>query len=291
MSDVVTNAEAGTTLRFTAGTVADALTVDKSLTFSGVNRGVSQNHAQTVDEENATQLGATFTVDNAEADVVLDGVDFTENGYIVVNNAKSVTIKNARFYGLADTAAKTYPIKISSTNSVKVDIQNCYFGDSPAGTTGQVYNIIEPNAPMKDGSVISNNYFTRGALSHNCISVYQVEEGATIRIENNTFGFSDGTVRIGVQGSPACTFEINNNTVLEIDEGNPTYQGLVLVQPYGKQTATFANMVINMANNTMPCEQQIYTYYGTNDLVLTRENLPQITVDGENVTQTVAIVH
>ena len=56
------------------------------------------------------------------------------------------------------------------------------------------------------------------------------------------------------------------------------YAGLLLVQPYGKQTESFENCRILINNTTKPTdegkEQLFYVYCGANDTVLTPATLP-----------------
>ena len=55
---------------------------------------------------NVTKITELLTIDGAGKEVVLDGLDFTENGYVKVLNAKSVLIQNCRVYGLNVDALK-----------------------------------------------------------------------------------------------------------------------------------------------------------------------------------------
>lgn len=46
-----------------------------------------------------TRITNTLTINAPGKDVVFDGLDFTENGYIKVTAAKSVVVRNCRIYG------------------------------------------------------------------------------------------------------------------------------------------------------------------------------------------------
>ena len=114
------------------------------------------------------------------------------------------------------------------------------------------------------------------------INIYDVEDGATITIEGNTFEYSANAIRFGATGSPKCTVNITNNTFLETDS-TPEYAGLMFVQPYGTQTVTMEDTVINIDNTTCPPNydgQLFYVYCGENDTQLTEETYPKIYVNG-----------
>lgn len=234
---------------------------------------------------NATKITKLLTIDGVGKDVVFDGFDFTEDGFVKVLNAGSVTFRNCRVYGLnVSGAAKNYWLRVDSSDPVKIVVEHCFFGDNPTVEDCKLYNLIEPHAVMKDGSGVCENYFTKDVCTHNTVNVYAAEENAGIAINDNVFEMSAGTIRIGVQGEPVCVIDIDRNKVLA---NNPAYadedQGLVTVQPYAKKTSTFANMTVNMNGNVCPADQLIYGYSGKNDTVLTADNMPSIYINGEKI--------
>lgn len=236
----------------------------------------------------ATVISEKLTINGAGADVVLDGFDFTANGYVEIKHASSVTIRNCRVYGMnVDGAAKNYWLRIYNDIPVKLVVEHSFFGDN-LGESGKMYNLIEPTAQLMDGSSISDNYFTAGCCTHNVINVYGCTEGAAIDINRNVIEMTAGGIRVGVKGEPSCRICIRDNQVLA---GNPAYedcwQGLVTVQPYNQKTTSFANMTIVMSGNELPGEQAIYAYYGTKDLVLTDDVMPKLIVDGKHANLTV----
>lgn len=78
-----------------------------------------------------TRITNTLTINAPGKDVVFDGLDFTENGYIKVTAAKSVVVRNCRIYGLnVESAKKNYWFMVSAQSPVMVEIENCFFGDN-----------------------------------------------------------------------------------------------------------------------------------------------------------------
>ena len=229
-----------------------------------------------------TKITEKLTINGVGKDIVFDGFDFTGNGYVEIKNAKSVTIRNCRIYGLnVEGAAKNYWLKVIGDIETQLVVEHCFFGKNP-GTKGVMYNIIEPNAKLATGSSISHNYFTADSCTHNTFSAYGMMEGAELDICGNTFEVCAASVRIGVKGSPKCTINACNNTVLAND---PRYgdadQGLLCIQPYGKSTTTFANMTINANDNVLPTEQVMYGCYYSADTPMTAETMPKMFVDGQ----------
>lgn len=235
----------------------------------------------------ATVISDKLTINGEGSDVVLDGFDFTSNGYVDIKNAFSVVIKNCRVYGMnCEGATKNYWLRIYNDVPVKLIVENNFFGDN-AGVNGKMYNLIEPTAQFMNGSSISNNYFTAGCCTHNIINVYGAVDNSEININGNIVEMTAGGIRIGVKGDKTCTINVRNNKVLAT---NPTYtdedQGLVTIQPYGTQTTSFSKMTIAVSGNELPCEQIVYAGYGSQDTVLTDETMPKVIIDGKvsNVT-------
>lgn len=231
-----------------------------------------------------TKITELLTINGNGKHVVLDGFDFTGNGYVSIQNAACVEIRNCRVYDLnVENAKKNYWLKVDSSAPLKLIVENCFFGPS-TGVQGALYNLIEPNVYLADGSSFSNNYFNKQCCTHNAINLYGAVENAQITVSGNVFEVSAGTVRIGVKGQPTCTILMDGNV---IKKHNTAYgledAGLVTVQPYGKQTTSFANMAIYMSNTKAPTEQIIYGYYGSNDTELTEARMPKIYVDGEQI--------
>lgn len=231
-----------------------------------------------------TKITELMTINGAGKSVVLDGLDFTGNGFVKILNASNVEIRNCRVYGLnVENAAKNYWLRVDSSSPLKLKIERCYFGANP-GVQGALYNLIEPNVVLVDGTSICNNYFAKKCCTHNTINLYGAAENSHIYVSGNVFELSAGTVRVGVKGQPVCMITMDGNVVRKHDSAYSLEDaGLVTVQPYNKQTTTFANMTIEMNDNQLPTEQIIYGYSGSKDTELTDALMPVIYIDGEQV--------
>ena len=235
----------------------------------------------------ATIISEKLTINGAGSEVVLDGFDFTGNGYVDIKNTDSVIIKNCRIYNMNLPSTKNYWLHIYNDISVRLIIENNFFGSNPTIDSNKMYNLIEPTAQLTNGSSISNNYFTTGCCTHNIINVYGAVDHSEININGNVVEMTAGGIRIGVKGDKTCTINVRNNKVLAT---NPAYtnedQGLVTIQPYGTQTTSFSKMTIAVSGNELPCEQIVYAGYGSKDTGLTDETMPKVIIDGKvsNVT-------
>lgn len=234
-----------------------------------------------------TRITDLITINAPGKDIIFDGFDFTDHGYFRILNAGSVTIRNCRIYGLDTTgAAKNYWLFANTTEPVRLIIENCFFGDNAATASGSLYNMIEPHAKLADKSSFSDNYFTKNCCSHNSINIYGVSDGATITVDGNHFEYIN-TVRFGARGTPECTVELNSNTIDSTDTEYPEYDGLLCIQPFGKDTTTFAGCRINMTGNSIPGSQLVYAYSGANDTAMTSDTVPEVYVDGSKIALTI----
>lgn len=226
----------------------------------------------------ATKITKPITINGEGKSVVFDGFDFTEEGYIRVINAAEVVVTNCRIYNLSkdpdSTTSKGYWLKTLGDKETKISITYCFFG----ANNNTVYNMFELNTKLKNGSSFSNNYFVENSCTHNHINLYGAAEGATIDINNNVFELTGG-VRIGIKQEPVCTINVKGNTVLKTTDDE--WAGLICIQPYGKQTTSFANMTVNINNLTIPSKQVAYYYVGSNDTPLpTKESRGKVYIDG-----------
>ena len=228
----------------------------------------------------ATIISEKLTINGG--DVVLDGLDFTGNGYVEVYGADSVTVKNCRVYGMNLPSTKNYWLHIYGDIPVKLVIEHNFFGSNPTSGSNKMYNLIEPTAKLMNGSSVSDNYFVDDCCYHNFMNVYGCENNAIISINNNVVEMTAGGLRIGVKGEPICTINVRNNKVLAI---NPVYsdadQGLITVQGYGFQTTTFKNMTIIASGNELASEQVGYGWDDSGSLELNSDNMPKIILNGK----------
>lgn len=237
----------------------------------------------------ATVISEKLTINGVGSEVVLDGFDFTGNGYVDIKNASSVVIKNCRVYGITPTAAKSFWLRVYNDIPVKLVVENCFFGSNPASGSNKMYNLFEPNAKLENGSSFSNNYFKADCCTHNICNIYGCVDGAIVNVNENYFELNN-SVRIGVKGDAACIINIKYNF---IDSNNPTgspdYDGIACIQPYGKQTTSFANMRVVLSGNVLPEGQIIYAYSGSADTMMDETTIPEVIVDGKK--HNLAIYH
>lgn len=176
----------------------------------------------------------------------------------------------------------------------KIVFDNNYFGENPG-----IYNLMELNCAVSDGSSISGNTFVRGAASHNFINLYQLDDNATINIDNNSFDCGPDTnpIRIaardvvdpdtGEAHAPRnVVVNIRNNTYTgQIDY--PDWAGILFFQPYGKATSDFSGITVNISGTNTDIEQLVYYYADpTKDAQLldeTGSKMPHVFINGEEI--------
>lgn len=297
LTEVLTSAEVGATVSLSEGVYENtsALTIDKSITLVGPNdvpqKPIATNSsaavaalaegdgaATTIDMPGAVITG-DITVNAPGAEVVFRGLSFTGKTFPVIAAADKVSFINCRFDKLAPTDAKTYLIKTTSTDPMKLTIQGCYFGPVDPTATGKLYNLFELNAPLVSGSSFVNNYFDLDHCAHNSINVYACVNNATITISDNHSVKSAAMVRLGIKEDRTCKIVCDGNSYDTTDV--PEWAGLMTIQPYGKVTTSMANWTV-LINNTVAKEypdQLAVIYFGKNDLTYSKEVLPKVYVN------------
>lgn len=177
----------------------------------------------------------------------------------------------------------------------KIVFNDNYFGANPG-----IYNLMELNCAVSDGSSFSGNTFVREAASHNFINIYQLADNSTINIDNNKFDCGPDTNPIRIAAKDVVDPEtgeahaprnvvvnIRNNTYSgQIDY--PDWAGILFFQPYGKSTSDFSGITVNISGtvNNTGVSQLLYYYAGPNDAQLLDENgtkMPNVFIDGVKV--------
>lgn len=244
------------------------------------------SRANDITSDNETVLENTFDC-SAGADVVIQGVTLTKKSNIKLNGAKSISFKNCRFVDMEPTGAKSYVMldKFDESNQdgILLRIENCYFGSNQVTNNGKTYNLLELNGKLADGSYIKNNYFAKGVCSNNIINLYDVVPGATIEVSGNHFEYSCNAVRIGFINTPDCTVKIENNTYDEASV-EPDWEGLLLIQPYGKKTKSYENLVVNLRNNKCTKKgitHRVWYFHDGPDTLITGDLFPKVYVNGK----------
>lgn len=279
-------------VKVAAGTYsAPVEAVTKSMMVNGAQQGVSASSGDRCTDETAeTETVISGAMNFGEgATAIVDGVTLTPNAPVTISGSADLTMRNSRIVDREPDAAKSFIIKSTSfDNKIKLNISGMYFGNNPTNETGNVYNGLELQATLQDGSVIENCYFAKDCLTHNHINIYGVEDGATIYIRNNHFECSKNAIRIGIVGEPTCTIVMEGNSYDETDS-DPAWAGLLLIQPYNTRTTSFKNLTVIMNNTTHPDDGQLYYLYAQpTDMQFTEDNVPTIIIDG--VTQEELII-
>lgn len=232
-----------------------------------------------------TSFENTLTVSSG-ATVSISGAEITEDSRLVVNDAESVVLKDCTFKANKPYQKKSYLILGSQNEDpVLLQIDGCRFEDTLVSDNNDAYyNLFELNSVLADGSYVKNCYFTEAACNHNVINLYNVEDGATITIENNVFEKSANAVRIGFKGDAHCTVNLTNNKYLKTD-ADVSCAGLLIIQPYVKATTSMANVNINIDGtiNESGVDQIAYIFYNDTDTHLTGELVPNTKINGVKV--------
>lgn len=293
IDDLIADAQEGDTILLGEGVFAEPIKFEKNVTVAGAYYDVPVNPQQ----RNKNKLSAETIVSGAVTTESTNPIDI--NGVAVTGSAllndfshnNDITVKNCLFYDIDTGTKRDYLIR-TGNNAGKLIVEGNYFGkslhniDQETGNRKEVYNLFELAGPVKDGTSISGNYFEQGCSVHNDINIYDVEDQAVINIEDNVWEKSANAIRIGIKGDKTCTINIRNNVYMSTDEEYPEYAGLVLIQPYGKQTTTMAHVTINIENTTHNDDHQLfYLYAGKNDTQWDEYNVPTIIVDGKIVLQ------
>lgn len=231
-----------------------------------------------------TVCNKPITVNASNGIVIFDGIDFTGEALISLNDAKEVYFKNCRFYKLTPSTKKTMAINSKSSVEMKLVVEKCFFGENPNVGTNAVYHILEGNIKAADGSSFSENYFVKGCNTHNVINFYDVVNGATIGINKNVFEYSGSAVRLGIKGAAKATFLMNGNKYLTTDpsEGGD-WAGFLTIQPYGKSTTSWNDVTIKLSNteNKSGVKQLVVFFANPSDTHFDRtKNFPKLYVDG-----------
>ena len=231
-----------------------------------------------------TVCNKPITVNASNGIVIFDGIDFTGEALISLNDAKEVYFKNCRFYKLTPSTKKTMAINSKPSVEMKLVVEKCFFGENPNVGTNAVYHILEGNIKAADGSSFSENYFVKGCNTHNAINFYAVVDGATIGINKNVFEYSGSAVRLGIKGAAKATFLMNGNKYLTTDpsEGGD-WAGFLTIQPYGKSTTSWNDVTIKLSNteNKSGMKQLVVFFANSSDTHFDRtKNFPKLYVDG-----------
>ena len=139
------------------------------------------------------------------------------------------------------------------------------------------YNGVEfgLNVPTADGTVIENNNFIN--IGNNAVSIYQVADGATVTIKNNTFSGVKGKfipIRLSNSNNMTGIFVISDN---KADTDNAWQNCFVMLEDYSKAGAVqdFTKYTLKFSNNTVGTECT-YTVVYDDDSGIISTNQPRV---------------
>ena len=206
---------------------SEPLTLDKSITINGNGATIKDEIQITGDNVKLENIKLENKVNVTGQNAVLDKIKMInfDMGYdaarpsgvalIKVTTDGEFTLTNSEISNVTGTAYNL----INIATPEKVIIENNTFGADTDDLEG-IYNLIEfsqaENEAIKDGTSISNNIFNAD-ISHNVISMFNIENNATITIEGNTFAYSANAMRLSNYYNTSATFNIFDNTVLDGD--------------------------------------------------------------------------
>jgi len=277
LAEVLASAPAGSVIKLVGGTYETPMTLDKDISICADG-----------DVTLACQIDLKKTADGAGPKVNLDGLVLSDAAVITSAGTAELTLTNCIIGGF-DPEKSTQPIHFLNSNPdpILVTIEDCEF----LANNENCYNLINIYAPFKDGSSISRNIFRKGCITHNVISFFAVEDGATVYFSDNLCEYSANMVHVQIPGSPVCTIMMEGNTYLETD---PTgeYGGLFIVQPFADKTVTYEGVTIhcNDTKNETDNPQIGYIYMHSKNTQLTEEQYPTVFMDGVQVKLPVCIV-
>ena len=259
IADSINNAQPGDTLKVEGTVTAKDVDGDK-LTIGTENITV---------ENLTSEVPVAITADAVTLkDAEVSVTKLSTPALTVDPGLTSVTITDSTF-SAATTKAGTHtavsiPINgkvVFTGNTVTNNYNGVEFGISNAGDLG-------------NGTIIANNTFD--AIGNNAISIYNIEDGATITIKNNVFKNpkeNDGIfIRLSNPKNVSATFNIEGNN---IDTENSWNKIIVLLEDYsaaGAGIQDFTKFTLNFKDNTTNSDESEVNYtivYDDQDEIIT----------------------
>ena len=231
------------------GTVNTALTISKPVTIHN--------------------LTATAPVTIASNGVTLNGANITSGGTALKADptVTDVTITNSTITAATGRAGSHTAVSLPVSGKV------VFTGN----TVTNDYNGVEfgLNVPTADGTVIENNNFIN--IGNNAVSIYQVADGATVTIKNNTFSGVKGKfipIRLSNSNNMTGTFVISDN---KADTDNAWENCFVMLEDYSKAGAVqdFTKYALKFSNNTVGTKCT-YTVVYDDDNGIISTNQPRV---------------
>ena len=231
----------------------------------------------------STKITKKIVINSPEANVVFDGLDFTEEATVEITAAASVTFRNCRFYNvLLDTTTEVPLIgnvhHMPNAAGYKLVIENCYFGKT--GT----YNMVNVGQTMYDGSAFINNYCKNDCANDDRFACYMAVPGAVYNFNGNYFeNYSHNGLQFSFHGDAEVTVNVNDNHIgLPAEDLEVENRGLVRFRPNPVKTTSFEHITINANGNVFEGEEDrvAFCQFKDRDIVLTEENVPTYILNG-----------
>lgn len=266
--DIIADAPAGSTIKLMSGTYDANMDLNKDIKIIGDG---TVELVGTINIKKTTNGG-----EMVRPNIHLEGLTLSDKANVNIDGAKEFTLKNCVIGGFTPEVS-TQPIHFlnSSPDPIMVTIEDNEF----LANNDKCYNLINIYGKFMDGSSISRNTFRKGCSTHNIISFFAVDDGATVYFNDNYCEKSANMVHIQIPGEPKCTVMMENNRYDETD-ANVNDAGLFLVQPFEAKTTTYKDVNIYVNNTTKPEGQLGYVWMHGKNTQLTDEQMPSVYVDG-----------
>ena len=280
----------GDSLHLGTGTFDESLSISKSVKIMGakadINPVVNPLKRNRITFEGETVLSGPINVNGAAVELELNGLVLTKEALLNITGATKLTLKNCIVAGITPTSKNVSYIKTGNGTPLEIAVENNYFAAFIPEENRNIYNFMNMDATLLDGSHVTGNYFEEGYNTNDGISIYNIRDGATITISGNTWEFAGNGIRIGTKGAPVdVTINIEDNTYNKtLDNSNA---GLVCIQPYNRSTSSMAGLTIIMTNNQHNDDKRTWYMFQTkNDMEFTEETIPTVVEDGVKLTST-----
>ena len=247
IADSINNAKPGDTLKV-EGTVTKAdipdtgdadtkgkLVINQPITVEGLTSEVPV----AITAAGVTLKGATITSD-----------DDQKPALTVASKVSSVTITDSTFSAVTGKKGNHTAVSIPANGKV------VFTGNTVSNNHNGLEFGLGSGENLADGSIISGNTFKD--IGNNAISIYCIDDGATITIKDNTFTNVSNSIRLSNPNGTTATFNIENN---KIDTKNSWENAIVLLQDYSKREDdehNFTKFTLNFKGNIFNSESVAY---------------------------------
>ncbi|WP_418562034.1 S-layer homology domain-containing protein [Monoglobus pectinilyticus] len=272
----------------------------KDVYYTSLNEALQNaQNGETIVPASENVVITTAVIADLNADITLSGFNFGDGGSLIVKGEHAFNLENCKFEATIPYSAASgvrTPVKLN--NHGKTTVKNNTFGTA---NDGVYYNAVEfdvgsetakTGITVADGTEISGNSF--GKISNNSISIYNVDEGATITIKNNEYKVAANALRLsnGLVDKVNAVFNIENEWYKATGTGD--YAGYALFQrSYGGTVQQdMTGYVINFTDLKYGADKTIVTsndpqqyYVWDGSKIVNDNNVPNVTFNDSTPTQ------